>query len=98
MRIEPNVSDDVARERIARMANMPLQVSRRMPPLNPLRAFEAAARHLSFTNAADELCVTQGAVSRSVKALEEFLGESLFERTGHGLALTEQSETMALKL
>ena len=80
------------------MANMPLQVSRRMPPLNPLRAFEVAARHLSFTNAADELCVTQGAVSRSVKALEDFLGQSLFERTGHGLALTEQSEAMALKL
>jgi len=71
---------------------------RRMPPLNPLRAFEVAARHLSFTHAADELCVTQGAVSRSVKALEDYLGEPLFERTGHGLTLTERSEALALKL
>jgi LysR family glycine cleavage system transcriptional activator len=63
-----------------------------------LRAFEVAARHLSFTHAADELCVTQGAISRSVKALEDYLGESLFERTGHGLALTERSEALALKL
>jgi len=72
--------------------------SRRMPPLNPLRAFEVAARHLSFTHAADELCVTQGAVSRSVKALEDYLGEPLFERSGNGLALTERSETLALQL
>lgn len=47
---------------------------RRIAPLNPLRAFEAAARYLSFTQAADELCVTQGAVSRSVKALEDYMG------------------------
>jgi DNA-binding transcriptional LysR family regulator len=66
--------------------------------LNPLRAFEVAARHLSFTHAADELSVTQGAISRSVKALEDYLGEPLFERTGHGLALTERSEALALKL
>jgi len=71
---------------------------RRIPPLNPLRAFEVAARHLSFTHAADELCVTQGAISRSVKALEDYLGEALFERTGHGLALTERSETFAARL
>jgi DNA-binding transcriptional LysR family regulator len=63
-----------------------------------LRAFETAARHLSFTHAADELCVTQGAISRSVKALEDYLGEPLFKRTGHGLALTERSEILALKL
>jgi len=74
------------------------RTSRRIPPLNPLRAFEVAARHLSFTHAADELCVTQGAVSRSVKALEDYLGEPLFERTGHGLALTERSEALALKI
>ena len=74
------------------------RISRKMPPLNPLRAFEAAARQLSFTHAADELCVTQGAISRSVKALEDYFGEPLFERTGHGLALTERSEALALKL
>jgi len=80
------------------MTMIAARTSRRMPPLNPLRAFEVAARHLSFTYAADELCVTQGAVSRSVKALEDYLGEPLFERTGHGLALTERSEALALKL
>ena len=51
-------------------------------PLSALRAFEAAARHLSFTKAADELCVTQAAVSRHVRALEGYLGTQLFER-GH---------------
>ena len=52
-------------------------MSRRLPPLNGLRAFEAAARHLSFTLAAEELHVTQGAVSRSVKGLEDHLGGTL---------------------
>jgi LysR family glycine cleavage system transcriptional activator len=45
---------------------------RRLPPLNSLKAFEVAARHLSFTRAADELFVTQAAVSHQIKALEEF--------------------------
>lgn len=80
------------------MASVPPRATRRMPPLNPLRAFEVAARRLSFTHAADELCVTQGAISRSVRALEDYLGEPLFDRTGHGLALTERSEALALKL
>lgn len=80
------------------MSSIDLRAAHRMPPLNPLRAFEVAARHLSFTSAADELCVTQGAVSRSVKALEDYLGQPLFERTGHGLALTEMSEALAYKL
>ncbi|EGR3289829.1 transcriptional regulator, partial [Vibrio parahaemolyticus] len=48
-------------------------MSRRLPPLNSLRVFEAAARHLSFTRAAEELFVTQAAVSHQIKALEEFL-------------------------
>jgi LysR family glycine cleavage system transcriptional activator len=63
-------------------------MKRRLPPLNPLRAFEAAARHMSFTKAADEMNVTQGAVSRQVKALEDYLGFALFERTPKGLALS----------
>ena len=50
----------------------------RLPPLNALKAFEAAARHESFTRAAEELCVTQGAVSHQVKALEAELAIKLF--------------------
>jgi len=65
---------------------------RRLPPLNALRAFEAAARHLSFTRAAEELNVTQTAVSHQVKALEERLGVRMFERHGRGLWLTEEGE------
>jgi LysR family glycine cleavage system transcriptional activator len=63
----------------------------RLPPLNALVVFEAAARHLSFTRAAQSLHVTQAAVSHQIKALEEWLGISLFHRIGrgHGLALTE---------
>ncbi|MBF0373593.1 MAG: transcriptional regulator GcvA [Alphaproteobacteria bacterium] len=64
----------------------------RLPPLNALRAFEAAARHRSFTRAADELCVTPGAVSRAIKALEEDLGRALFLRHRDGLALTEAGQ------
>ncbi len=67
----------------------------RLPPLNPLRAFEAAARHCSFTLAAAELHVTQGAVSQSVKALEAHLGRALFERSGPGLHLTPDSAAYA---
>jgi LysR family transcriptional regulator of beta-lactamase len=59
-------------------------------PLNALRAFEASARHLSFTKAAIELCVTQAAVSHQVKALEERLGRQLFRRLPRGLALTDE--------
>ena len=60
-----------------------------LPPLNALRSFDAAARHGSFTRAADELCVTQGAVSHQVKALEIELGLKLFNRERHGLVITE---------
>ncbi|HEY7383139.1 MAG TPA: transcriptional regulator GcvA [Beijerinckiaceae bacterium] len=63
---------------------------RRLPPLNALKAFEAAARHESFTRAADELCVTQGAVSHQVKALEAELGLKLFTRERQRLVITEQ--------
>ena len=61
---------------------------RRLPPLNALKAFEAAARHESFTRAADELCVTQGAVSQQVKALEVSLGVTLFGRERQRLVIT----------
>src|SRR5215470_17808701 len=63
--------------------------------MNALRAFEASARHLSFTKAADELCVTQAAVSHQVKALEEHLGASLFRRTPRGLVLTDEGARLA---
>ena len=62
---------------------------RRLPPLNSLKAFEAAARHDSFTRAAEELCVTQGAVSHQVKALEIHLGIKLFTRERQRLIITE---------
>jgi LysR family glycine cleavage system transcriptional activator len=61
----------------------------RLPPLNSLKAFEAAARHESFTRAAEELCVTQGAVSQQVKALEAGLGIKLFNRERQRLIITE---------
>lgn len=62
---------------------------RDLPPLNGLRAFEAAARHGSFTGAAEELFVTPAAVSHQVKGLEDFLGIALFRRLPRGLALTD---------
>src|SRR3954451_17796325 len=62
---------------------------RRLPALNALKSFEAAARHESFTRAAEELCVTQGAVSHQVKALEEELGVKLFNRERQRLLITE---------
>lgn len=62
---------------------------RRLPPLNWLRAFEAAARHLSFTDAGEELGVTQAAVSQQVRQLEDWLGTQLFKRLPRALALTD---------
>lgn len=62
---------------------------RRLPSLNALKAFEAAARHQSFTKAADELAVTQGAVSHQVKALEDELGIRLFNRERQRLLITD---------
>src|SRR5215831_11053814 len=67
--------------------------NRALPPLDLLRGFEAAARHLSFTRAAQELFLTQSAVSRQVQALEEFLGVPLFERRHKALALTEAGQS-----
>lgn len=64
----------------------------RLPSLNTLRAFEAAARHLSFKTAASELGVTAGAVSQQIKKLEASLGVQLFRRLPHGLLLTSEGE------
>src|SRR5258708_33120368 len=67
-------------------------MSRQLPPLNALRAFEAAARHLSFTAAAAELNVTQAAISHQIRGLEEWLGLKLFRRVGRGLLLTDAAQ------
>ena len=65
-----------------------------LPPLNALRAFEAAARHLSFTRAAMELNVTAGALSHQIRSLEDFLDVRLFERQARGVALTQQGKAL----
>lgn len=62
----------------------------KLPPLKAMRAFEATARHLSFSQAADELCVTQSAISHQVRALEEFLGKQLLVRSGKIVSLTHE--------
>src|SRR5947207_14776893 len=69
-----------------------------LPPLNALRAFEAAARHLSFKLAAHELHVTPGAVSQQVKALEDRLGVRLFERLHKQLMLTQEGRDYAVSV
>ncbi len=69
-------------------------MARRLPPLNALRAFEAGARHLSFTKAAEELHVTQAAISHQVKLLEQDLGVTLFRRMTRKLALTEAGRAL----
>lgn len=68
---------------------------RKLPPMTTLPAFEAAARHLSFTKAAEELFVTHGAISRAVKNLEEQLGVTLFERGTRSVQLTAVGEPYA---
>jgi LysR family transcriptional regulator, regulator of gene expression of beta-lactamase len=69
---------------------MPWAMDRARLPLHALRAFEAAARHLSITRAAQELCVTQGAVSHQVAQLEAMIGAPLFRRLPRGLALSDE--------
>src|ERR1700731_1951504 len=71
---------------------------RPLPPLNSLRAFEAAARHLSFTRAAEELHVTQAAISHQIKGLEERLGLPLFRRLPRRLLLTEEGQALPPEL
>ena len=69
-------------------------MSTRLPPLNALRTFEAAARHLSFTKAADELFVTQAAVSHQIRTLEDHLGARLFRRASRALMLTDEGQAL----
>ena len=64
-------------------------MARPLLPLNALRAFEASARHLNFSRAADELSVTPGAVSQQIRLLEDIVGGSLFVREARGLQLTD---------
>lgn len=71
---------------------------RRLPPLNAVRAFEAAARHLSFTQAAQELHVTHSAISQQVKQLESWLNMLLFVRQNSTLALTDKGRSYLLEL
>lgn len=73
-------------------------MANRLPPLNALKAFEASARQLSFTRAAEELFVTQAAISHQIKSLEEFLGIKLFMRKNRTLLLTEEGQAYYLDI
>ena len=68
-------------------------MKKRLPPLNWLRAFEASARHLNFTQAAAELHMTQAAISQQIKGLESSLGYALFTRLPRGLSLTDAGKS-----
>ena len=70
-------------------------MDRRLPPLTALRAFDAAARHMSFAKAADELSVTPAALSFQIKSLEEHLGQPLFRRLNRAVELTEAGRALA---
>lgn len=76
-------------------ATAPASRARRLPPLNLFRAFDAASRHLSFTLAAEELFVTQSAVSQQIRQLEDFLDMRLFRRLPRGLELTPEGTALA---
>lgn len=71
---------------------------RKIPSLQALACFDAAARHESYTRAAQELALTQSAVSRQIAGLEQYLGQALFRRTRHGVALTERGRTYARQI
>jgi LysR family glycine cleavage system transcriptional activator len=77
-----------------RKSNQETAAALRLPPLNALRAFEAAARHLSFALAAKELHVTPAAISHQIKGLEDYLGQQLFRRRKRGLELTRAGEVL----
>jgi LysR family glycine cleavage system transcriptional activator len=68
----------------------------KLPPMNALRAFEAVSRHLSVSKAAEELCVSQGAVSQQIRNLEDHLGREMFIRTPQSFSLSEEGEAFAV--
>jgi len=70
----------------------------KLPPMNALRAFEAVSRHGSVSKAADELCVSQGAVSQQLRNLEDFFGKELFHRSANSFTLTDEAETFAVEV
>ncbi|RFP89825.1 LysR family transcriptional regulator [Rhodobacteraceae bacterium 63075] len=71
---------------------------RRLPPFSAVKAFEAAARHLSFKAAADELCLSPSAISHQIRALEEYLATALFRREGNRISLTGTGRDYAGRL
>jgi LysR family glycine cleavage system transcriptional activator len=71
---------------------------RRLPPLHALAVFEAAARHNSFSKAAEELCVTHSAVSHQIKQLEEHLGVRMFVRLARAVALTKRRKKILIEV
>lgn len=73
-------------------------MARRLPSLNALKAFEASARHVSFTDGAEELFVTHAAISRHIRDLEEYLGTELFTRTGRGVEMTDAGRQFGQRL
>src|SRR5690349_3456848 len=73
-------------------------MSTRIPPMQALRAFEAAARNGSLTRAAESLNLTHGAISHQIKALEASVGVQLIERAGRGIRVTEEGERLATRL
>jgi LysR family glycine cleavage system transcriptional activator len=70
----------------------------KLPPMNALRAFEAVSRHGSVSRAAEELCVSQGAVSQQLRNLEDYFGQELFHRSANSFTLTEAAETFAAEV
>ena len=68
----------------------------KLPPMNALRAFEAVSRHLSVSKAAEELCVSQGAVSQQIRNLEDHLGREMFIRSPHAFSLSEEGAAFAV--
>lgn len=67
----------------------------KLPPMNALRAFEAVSRHGSVSKAAEDLCVSQGAVSQQLRNLEDYFGKELFLRSANSFNLTEEGEEFA---
>ena len=70
----------------------------KLPPMNALRAFEAVSRHGSVSRAADELCVSQGAVSQQLRNLEDYLGKELFNRSANSFTLTDEGEVFGVEV